>query len=92
MNARPHGDAAPEVASECSSGTREVLRRKGFSEARLIGLWGGLGTLACCEHCGRVVAADEIEYELVFLQHAKTVSLRFHRECWELRADPAVST
>lgn len=92
MNTRPHGEAAPQVASECSAGTREVLRRKGFSEAHLIGLWGGMGTRARCEHCGRVVAADEIEYELVFLQHAETITLRFHRECWELGADPPAST
>jgi hypothetical protein len=92
MNTRPHGVAAPQVASECSAGTREVLRRKGFPEARLIGLWGRMGTRARCEHCGRSIATDEIEYELVFLQHAQTITLRFHRECWELGADPAAST
>jgi hypothetical protein len=77
-----------------SSATREVLRRKGFPEAQFIGLWGGMGTRARCEHCGRVIESDEIEYELVFLRHAdtETVTLRFHRECWELCADPAAST
>jgi hypothetical protein len=83
-------DAAAEVRAE-SSGTREVLRRKGFPDAHFLGLWGGLGSRVQCEHCGRLIDSDEIEYELVFLQHAETITLRFHRECWELCADPAAS-
>jgi hypothetical protein len=90
MNAPLRSEAAAEVPAE-SSAMRQVLRRKGFPEAHFVGLWGGLGSGAACEHRGRVIESDEIEYELVFVRHAETITLRFHRECWERCADPATS-
>jgi hypothetical protein len=90
MNAPLRGEAAAEVPAEPSA-TREVLRRKGFPEAHFVGLWGGLGSRAACEHRGRVIESDEIEYELVCVRRAETITLRFHRECWERCADPATS-
>lgn len=69
--------------------TREVLRRDGSD---LVCLWGGMGSGARCQDCGQVIATDDIEYELTYLQqHGEIVTLKLHRECWERSAEQPAS-
>jgi hypothetical protein len=62
---------------------RDLLSRRGVPEAQFERLWGGRGTLCCCEACGRTISSDDVEYELEFRQGAHNLTVVLHRDCWE---------
>jgi len=62
---------------------RELLSRHGLPEAQFAGLWAGRGTQCCCEACGRIIAGDEVEYELEYRQGTHRLTVVLHRDCWE---------
>lgn len=79
------GRATPAsvYSNERAHGIRDLLARRGLPEAQFERLWGGRGTLACCEACGRTITGDDVEYELEFRHGAQNLTVVLHRDCWE---------
>ena len=48
-----------------------------------IRLWGGKGSGAPCNYCGRRITASEIEYEVEAEVRGRPVTLHFHPACHE---------
>jgi hypothetical protein len=63
--------------------TRRILKRKGLPDAQLQNLYAGFGTSCGCDACGKLIAKDEVEYELDFRQGEATVTISMHLKCWE---------
>jgi len=77
--ARPAGPGPNSPAETI----HELLSRRGLPDAQFERLWGGPGTHCCCEACGRIIAGDEVEYELEYRQGAHSLTVVLHRDCWE---------
>lgn len=74
--------ARPPVNPQAES-ISELLTRRGLPEARFERLWAVRGTQSCCESCGRVIAADEVEFELEYRHGSHSLTVVLHRDCWE---------
>ena len=61
----------------------ELLSRHGLPDAQFERLWAGHGTHCCCEACGRIIAGDEVEFELEYRQGTRSLTVALHRDCWE---------
>ena len=68
-----------DAAQDLEATIRAKLASGELPSAKPDKVWAGKGTGQPCSACGAPIAADDIEYEVVFLR--AEAAMRLHRNC-----------